>query len=97
MPGELKAEAVCPLCGEDLICIVDESNLARVRREYFHGKPTWKARRKRRCVRVFADHDAAARERKALEVVTHFAPNEMCVVSCHGSGRRARAKRLEGR
>lgn len=69
MPGELKPSAVCPICGYDLILIADTSNMAGVRREYFHDKGSPKARRKRRCFRFFADHAEAAIERKGLGVV----------------------------
>ena len=65
----MKNDAVCPLCGDDLICIIDESNTEYVRRDYIHAKGSPKARWRRRCVRIFTDHDEAARERKALEVV----------------------------
>ena len=72
MPGQLKNDAVCPHCGDDLICIIDESNTEYVRRDYIHAKGSPKARWRRRCVRIFTDHDEAARERKALEVVADW-------------------------
>ena len=71
----MKNDAVCPLCGDDLICIIDESNTEYVRRDYIHAKGSPKARWRRRCVRIFTDHDEAARERKALEVVAAFFDN----------------------
>lgn len=95
MPGQLKNDAVCPHCGDDLICIIDESNTEYVRREYIHAKGSPKARRRRRCVRTFTDHDEAARERKALEVVAHYGRKPVPMPSA--PRRAARAKRLEGR
>lgn len=68
MPGELKPDAVCPKCGDPLEALVDETNRERVKREYYHGKNSPRARRRRRCVVVFTDHKAAARERDGLEV-----------------------------
>lgn len=99
MPGQLKNDAVCPHCGDDLICIIDESNTEYVRREYIHAKGSPKARRRRRCVRTFTDHDEAARERKALEVVAHYGRKPVPMPDCRPSAprRAARAKRLEGR
>ena len=71
MPGELKPGAVCPKCGDPLLALVDTSSTAGVKREYYHDR--WpgaspKGRRKRRCVRYFTDHAAAARERRRLEI-----------------------------
>ena len=95
----MKNDAVCPLCGDDLICIIDESNTEYVRRDYIHAKGSPKARRRRRCVRIFTDHDEAARERKALEVVADG--REIIWASLRGRPstprRAARAKRLGGR
>lgn len=99
MPGELRRTAICPCCGYGLICIVDTSNTEQVRREYFHAKGSPKARRKRRCVRIFTDHAEAASERKALEVVAHYGRRPVPMPNCKPSAarRRARAKRLGGR
>lgn len=96
MPGELKPSAVCPLCGYDLILIVDTSNTAGVRREYFHGKGSPKARRKRRCFRVFADHAEAAIERKGLEVVAHYGRRPVPMPECVPRGRTHKRKGSAG-
>ena len=75
MPGQLKPSARCPWCHTPLLAIFDTSTKQSVTREYFHQKGydgrdqiSPKARRKRRCVAVFVDHDKAARERRRLEV-----------------------------
>lgn len=68
MPGELRPDAACPSCGTDMIALVDTSNAQTVTREYFHEKPAF-GRRKRRCLKVFRNHDLAARERHALETI----------------------------
>lgn len=67
MPGLLKSNAKCPNCGDPLDALVDETSRAGVRREYFHGKRTRNARRRRKCVRHFKDYAAARRERWSLE------------------------------
>jgi hypothetical protein len=68
MPGLLKSTAVCPMCGNPLLAIVDETNSKRVRREYYHEKMFSKVRRKRRCVQIFTRLYDATLERERLEV-----------------------------
>lgn len=67
MPGQLKRSARCPLCGDGLAALVDESSTGGVRREYYHERGSPKARR-RRCVKWFSDREDAAAERRGLEV-----------------------------
>ena len=68
MPGLLKPTAKCPGCGDPLLMLVDTSNAARVVREFFHERRPGSTRRRRKCVKVYRDHDQAQRERRALEV-----------------------------
>jgi hypothetical protein len=80
MPGLLKPSAVCPVCSDALMWIVDNTSFERVRREYFHQKSSPHVRRRRRCVRVFDGYEelkAAARERKALEVPSRRRPGKV--------------------
>jgi len=67
MPGLLKPSAACPQCIQPLVAIVDTSNSERVIREYFHAKPI-RGRRSPPCKQTFTDLDAAAIERKRLEI-----------------------------
>jgi hypothetical protein len=50
MPGQLRPDAVCPKCGEDLEAMVRETSRNGVVSEFYHAKGSPKARRKRRCV-----------------------------------------------
>ena len=67
MPGELKPDALCPKCGADLDCLVDETSPGGVTRWLYHRKGSPKARRKRRCIIVYFDFETAQRERRKLE------------------------------
>lgn len=67
MPGILKPDAICPVCGERLSAIVDTYSKDLMWREYFHGKDSPIARRKRRCKRDFESKDVYFAERRALE------------------------------
>lgn len=67
MPGRLRDDANCPVCGRNLVAIVDTSNSDGVKREYFHDT-------RGDCKRFFKDHDEAQRdeaqrERTMLETV----------------------------
>lgn len=86
MAGELRASAVCPVCGDDLIMITDTSDQTGVIREYYHAKGSPKARRKRRCLRIFTDHAEAARERKGLEVESYIGRRPLRM-NCKRKGR----------
>jgi len=73
MPGLLRPNAVCPVCGDGLEVIVDTSSILEVVREYHHEKPSPKARRRRYCKKTFSGYiecEAAKLERKMLEVST---------------------------
>lgn len=91
MPGELRASALCPVCGDRLICIVDTSTSEYVRREYYHGKASPKARRRRRCLQTFTDHAEAAAERRRLEVVAHIGRKPIPMPNCKPAAPRRRA------
>jgi hypothetical protein len=75
MPGQLRSDAECPRCGYPLECLVDETcqrvlfgvRSTTVKRWYYHGKPSPKARRAPRHMRVFDDLKIAQAERRALE------------------------------
>ena len=72
MPGQLRPNAKCPMCGEGLMAIVDTSQTLEVIREYHHEKASPKARRRRFCKRKFSgfhEVEAAKRERWALEAI----------------------------
>lgn len=68
MPGQLKSDAKCPICGEPLEALVDETSGDGVKRVYYHGKLFPKRRRMLPCRRVFVSHVIAHEERYALEV-----------------------------
>lgn len=68
MPGLLKPDAACPKCGTDLLAITDLTSTEKIVREYIHQKGSPKARRKRRCLKLFTDTTEAAHERRALEI-----------------------------
>ena len=68
MPGQLKKNAVCPVCGDPLEALVDTSNARVVKREYFHSTAKGKHKRRLRCVREFEDFNLAGNERYNLEV-----------------------------
>lgn len=68
MPGLLKSSAKCPLCGNGLAALVDESSLEGVRREYYHERTTGFRSRRPRCVKWFSDKADAAAERDGLEL-----------------------------
>jgi hypothetical protein len=68
MPGQLKADAECPKCGDPLAALVDTTDTAGVLRVYYHGLKPGRVRRRRSCSRNFTDREAAARERRGLEV-----------------------------
>ena len=53
MPGLLADNARCPKCNTPLESIVRTSDSDGVTAEYFHVRPSWKARRRRRCVVTF--------------------------------------------
>jgi hypothetical protein len=67
MPGELKPDAVCPLCEHPLLMITDTTNSDGVTREYYHQKLGPKHRRKRFCRQYFVSHVKAQLERDELE------------------------------
>jgi uncharacterized protein with PIN domain len=48
MPGLLADNARCPKCNTPLEAIVRTSDSDGVTAEYFHVRPSWKARRRRR-------------------------------------------------
>ena len=50
MPGLLPANACCPKCNTPIEAIVRTTDAEGVTAEYFHVRPSWKARRRRRCV-----------------------------------------------
>lgn len=68
MPGELRPDATCPCCGTEMIALVDTANWRTVTREYYHAKPAF-GRRKRKCLKVFHNHELARRERRGLETI----------------------------
>lgn len=69
MPGQLKSDAECPICGDGLVALVDTSSKEDgVKREYFHKRREGAQRRRRKCVKQFRDFMSAGRERRALEV-----------------------------
>lgn len=72
VPGQLKRNARCPVCGTDLCAITDWSSADGVVREYFHRKGSPKARRKRRCIRQFSSSSLAQAERAGLETRRQF-------------------------
>lgn len=75
MPGQLRADALCPVCGNPLDALVDESSATGVKRTYYHGKLRRglqlgkhpKARRMLPCKVKFTDFGKAHDERWALE------------------------------
>lgn len=74
MPGQLKNTAKCPVCGDPLMGLVDQTRFTSikgtwaVRRELFHERRAGAIRRRRRCVKFYVVYDEAQRERRALEV-----------------------------
>jgi hypothetical protein len=73
MPGQLRPDALCPICGYGLLVIVDTSSTGRLTRDYYHLKPVPGERRKHRCTRLFLgkkERDEATQERFFLETVT---------------------------
>ena len=72
MPGTLRPDAHCPVCGDPLIGIVDATSAAGVVRKYFHGKDPErpKCRRALPCKRVFSVVQVAmaGAERRGLEL-----------------------------
>lgn len=74
MPGTLRPDANCPMCGDPLLGITDETTDARVTREYFHAKvrragPVRNSSARRPpCTRSFSDAHKAGAERRGLEV-----------------------------
>lgn len=68
MPGLLRPDAVCPLCEEPLVGLVDQTNSDGVKRTYYHGKSHPKRRRALPCKQTFVSHVRAAIERQSLEV-----------------------------
>lgn len=72
MPGQLRSNAKCPMCGDSLMGIVDTSGSIYITREYHHEKPSPKARRRRFCKRYFTgtvEVSEAKQERHNLETV----------------------------
>ncbi len=77
MPGQLKSDAKCPICGDGLMAICDTSRIEGIShiidREYHHEKEG-KRRRLRFCKRRFVGRVETAMgdlERKSLEVGFH--------------------------
>jgi hypothetical protein len=68
MPGQLKEDAVCPICRDPLIALADLTTARVVQREYYHGRRPGMMRRKPPCTEEFADYDVALVARRALEV-----------------------------
>jgi hypothetical protein len=71
MPGDLKPDAKCPLCGVPLIALVDTSNTDGVERRYYHDKDpeaSPKARRPNPHKQYFVSHVEASLERQGLEI-----------------------------
>lgn len=60
MPGNLRADARCPLCGRPLVAILNLITQKAVTREYLHGPRT------RKCKKRFTNFEAADQERKDL-------------------------------
>ena len=75
MPGQLKSDAVCPLCEDPLDAIVDETTSSGivgssrfvVKRTYYHGKRHPRVRRARPCKQLFVSRVKAQLERDRLE------------------------------
>lgn len=68
MPGELRADAKCPVCGKDLACLIDETNNMRVRRQFWHPE---NSKESDTCIRVYTDFHKAHIDRTMLEVPFH--------------------------
>ena len=67
MPGLLRPDANCPLCGDPLDFLVDETSTDAVKRTYYHGK-RHPVRRQLPCKQTFVSHTKAHLERQMLEV-----------------------------
>ncbi len=67
MPGTLRPDAHCPVCGDPLLAIFDQSSNVRTTREYSHMKATLSKPVRPPCTRVLDIHKAGA-ERRGLEV-----------------------------
>ena len=67
-PVELRPDANCPLCGDPLDFLVDETSTDAVKRTYYHGKRHPRVRRQLPCKQTFVSHTKAHLERQMLEV-----------------------------
>lgn len=70
VPGQLRSDATCPVCGDPLDAIVDTTNFAGVVRQYYHDKRGPKLRRRLPCKMGFSDYEEAKRQRDGLEVAS---------------------------
>jgi hypothetical protein len=86
MPGQLRSDAKCPVCGFSFGALVDTSNVDGVMREYHHYDPDRKS--STCCKRFFKNHDAANMERRALEmpVAPASARQSLYLVDCDERG-----------
>ena len=64
MPGILRPDATCPLCGRTLTCLCDTTSQGGVQREYYHPDIAVP------CVQVFLDFKKAHIERTMLEIAS---------------------------
>lgn len=64
MPGILRPDSKCPLCGRELSCLCDTTSQGGVQREYFHPNITAP------CVKTFTDFEKARIERTMLEIAS---------------------------
>jgi hypothetical protein len=71
MPGQLKADAVCPVCSVPIRALMDETSARGVKRVLYHDKDPQRSPKCRRplpCHQNFESLATAQRERRLLEV-----------------------------
>ncbi len=71
MPGQLRTDVRCPVCGVPLVALADETSASGVKRVLYHDKDpeaSPKARRPLPCRLRFGNLKQAQYERRLLEV-----------------------------
>jgi hypothetical protein len=70
MPGQLRSNVTCPVCGLPLDALTDSTDSSGVKRKYYHGKDPQnpKLRCRNPCKMFFDSLEVAQTERRSLEV-----------------------------
>ncbi len=71
MPGQLRSDAACPVCGVPLLGLMDETSADTVKRTFYHDKDPQASRKARRplpCKQRYTDKAMADRLRRTLEI-----------------------------